>query len=79
MRGIVARNSSREHKAFPRARRDFETLQLTKHFKRSVFAPYLSPGSNVLPAQQPVHELRRRHRLDLLAEGRDRQPMNTRQ
>ena len=36
-------------------------------------------GRDVLPAQQPAHELRRGHRLNLLAQSAERQPMNARE
>src|SRR5208337_5696097 len=76
VRRIVVRDSAAEHKAFPRARRNFKPLQLANDFERPMFAPYLCTRSQVLPAQQPIHELRSRDRLDLLAQGCDRQAMN---
>ena len=79
MRRIVIRDSPSENKALPRTRRNFETLQLAQHFERSMLAPYLRSRSNMLPAQQPIHELRRRDRFDLLAQSRHRQAMNARQ
>ena len=51
VRGIVVGDSAREHKPLPRARRNFKSLQLADHFERSVLAPHLRAGSDVLPAQ----------------------------
>src|SRR5208282_2252971 len=79
VRWIVVGDSASEHKPFPRARRNFKPLQLADHFERSVLASHLSAGSYMLPAQEPVHELRRGDRGDLLAQRRDRQTMNASQ
>src|ERR1019366_6123963 len=77
--GIVVRDSAREHKPFPRARRNFKALQLPDHFERPMFAPHLSTWSNVLPAKKPIHELGWCDRLNLLAQGCHRQAMDASQ
>ena len=63
----------------PGVRRNFETLQLTHGLQQSAFAAQLRLRSDVLPAQQPAHVLRRRDRLDLLAQGGDCEVVNARQ
>src|SRR5260370_25044621 len=79
VRRIVVGDSACQHKTFPRARRNLKTLQLANHFKSAVLSPNLCARSDVLPAQKPSHELRRRDWGDLLAQGCDRQAMNARQ
>src|ERR1019366_606052 len=79
VRGIVVRDSAREHKPFPRARRNFKALQLPDHFERAMFAPHLSTWSNVLPAKKPIHELGWCDRFNLLAQRRHRQAMDASQ
>ena len=49
-----------------------ETLQLANDFERAAFAEKLRAGRDVLPAQQPAHELRGRDGLDLAAQIRRR-------
>ena len=57
--GIVIGHSSRENVALPGIRRNFEALHLAQHLQRAALAAHLRAGSDVLPAQQPAHELRR--------------------
>src|SRR5262249_33676590 len=68
VRRLVARDSAAEYIALPGTRGNFETLQLAQDFERAVFAADLCPGSKVLPAQQPIHELRCGHGFNLLAQ-----------
>ncbi len=63
----------------PGVRRNLESLQLTHGFQQSALAAQLRLRSDVLPAQQPAHELRCRDRLDLLAQRGDGKVMNARQ
>src|ERR1039457_263883 len=77
--GIIVRDSARQNKSFPGACRYFESLQLTDYFERPMSAAHLRARSDMLPAQKPVHELRRRDWSDLLAQGRNCQPVNARQ
>ena len=79
VRGIVIGDSARQHKPLPRAGGNLKPLQLADDFERAMLTPHLRTGSDVLPAQQPVHELRRGDRRDLLAQRRDGQPMNASQ
>ena len=79
MRGIVVRDSAGENEALPGIGGNLESLQLAKDFERAMLAAHLRAGSDMLPAQQPVHELRGRYRLDLLAQRGDRQAMNASQ
>ena len=54
-------------------------MKLLQDFECPAFAKDLRSGGNVLPAQQPAHELRGSHRLDLLAQRPEREPVNSRQ
>ncbi len=58
---------------------NFKSLQLAQHIERGAFSLHLRSRGYMLPAQKPAHELRRRDRLGLLAQCRDRQPVNARQ
>src|SRR5208282_5854908 len=77
--GIVVGDPAGEHKTLPRAGRDFKSLQLADHFKRAVFAAHLRTRSDMLPSQQPTHELRGSDGGDLLAQGGNGQAMNASQ
>src|SRR5208282_93974 len=79
VRRIIVRDSARQHKPFPSARRDFESLQLPNYFERPMLAAHLRTRSDMLPAQKPIHKLRCRDRSDLLAQGCNRQTMNASQ
>ena len=76
---VVIRDATSQHKPFPGICGNFEALQLADDFQRAVLTAHLCSRSNMLPSQQPVHELRGCDRFNLLAQGRDRQPMNPRQ
>ena len=77
--GIVIGNAAREDLRFPGIRGRFEALKLLEDFERAVFAEQPRIRRHVLPAQQPAHELRRVHRLDLLAQSAERQLVNARE
>ena len=77
--GIVVRNAPCQHLPLPGVGGNFKSLQLAKYLKRGALALHLRSQGNMLPAQQPAHELRRCDRLDLLAQSCDSQPMNARQ
>src|SRR5208282_4787884 len=79
MRRIVIRDSAAKDEALPGIRGNLESLQLAKDLERAMLAAHLRAGSDMLPAQQPVHELCRGDRLDLLAQRGDRQAMNASQ
>ena len=79
MRGIIVGDSAGEDEALPCIGGYFKTLQLAKDFERAMLAAHLRAGSDMLPAQKPVHELRRRDRLDLLAQRSDRKAMDASQ
>ena len=77
--GIVVRNASAENVPLPGTGGNFKSLQLSQHVERGAFSLHLTPGRDMLPAQQPAHELCRCHGLDLLAQRGHRQPVNTSQ
>src|SRR5580658_6358165 len=54
---LVVEDSSPEYKSLPGVRRHFESLQLTNDLERAMLAAHLRPRSDVLPPQQPIHEL----------------------
>ena len=68
---LVIRNPPRQHETLPCVRGNFKSLQLANDLERAMLAAHLRAGGDMLPAQQPVHELRRRHGLDLFAERGD--------
>ncbi len=74
--GIVVVDAARQDLLLPGVGRNFETLQLAQRLQKSALAGQLRLRSEVLPAQQPAHELRRRDRLHLLAQRRDGEVMN---
>ncbi len=55
---------------------NFKSLELANHVQSGAFTYNLCTRRDVLPAQQPAHELRRSDRLDLLAKRRNCKPMN---
>src|SRR6202158_5823424 len=77
--GIIAGDTAREDLAFPGICRRFKTLQLTQSFEQAALAQQLGAWRDVLPAEQPVHELRRSHGLNLLAELREGKAMEASQ
>src|SRR5579863_7738859 len=73
---IVIRNPPRQNLPLPSIRRNLESLQLLQNFQRASFTRCLRPRSHMLPSQQPPQELRRRDRLNLLAQHSNGQPMD---
>ena len=65
--GIVIDDAASQHLPLPCICRNLEPLQLPKHFERAALSRDLRSWSNVLPLQQPLHELRRGYRLNLFA------------
>ena len=57
----------------------FEALQLPDYLEYAALAKNLGPGRDMLPSQQPAHELCGGHRLDLLAQFPHGKPVNTRE
>ena len=74
--GIIIGNAMREYVTLPGVGGNFKSLQLTNDLKRSAFTLQLGSRRDVLPAQQPPHELRRGDRLNLLAKRGDCEAMN---
>ena len=64
---------------FPGVRGSFESLKLLQYFEHSAFAEGLRSDRDVLPAQEPAHELRRRDRLNFVAQPADSQLVNASQ
>ena len=64
---VVVADARGEDIAFPSVSGKFKTLQLRKDFQKATVAAGLRAGSDVLPAQEPAHELRLRNRLDLFS------------
>src|SRR5262245_53274675 len=62
--------------ALPRARRRLEALQLPKSFEDAVLARQTRGRGEMLPVEQPAHELGGSDRSNLTAEGAKRQAMN---
>src|SRR5579864_2537614 len=76
---IVVRDASCENLPLPRVGGDFKPLKLPQYFKRSPFTLDLRSRRDVLPSQQPAHELGSRYGFDLLSQGCDGEPMDSRQ
>src|SRR5215813_3476827 len=66
--GIVSSEAPRKHLPLPRVGGNFKTLQLPDELECGVLALHLRSRRNMLPAQEPAHELRRSDGLDLLAQ-----------
>src|ERR1700719_3723840 len=73
---IVVGDTPREDLPFPGIRRRFKSLQLPQRFQQTALAQQLRARRNALPTEQPVHELRRSHGLDLLAQLPERKAMD---
>src|SRR5512133_2015328 len=73
---IVAPHSPPKDLAFPRICGHLKPLQLPEYIQRAALAQYLRSRSDMLPAQQPSHELRRGHRLNLFAQSSDCKSVN---
>ena len=77
--GIVVRDAARQDLRFPGVRRSFEALQLLQNFERAVFAEKARVRREVLPAQQPAHELRGETGSHLLAQCAESELVNARE
>src|SRR5438270_11880756 len=62
--------------ALPCIGRNFESLQLSQDLECGALTLHLRFGRDMLPSQQPAHELRRSHRLHLLAKRSHSEAMN---
>src|ERR1700719_2618856 len=74
--GIVVRYPTAEYLPFPRVRWRLKSLHLLQDLKCPSLAKDLTRGSAMRPSQPPAHELRARHRLDLLPQRTQSQPVN---
>ena len=77
--GVVGGEAAGEDVALPGAGGNFEALQLAQRLLQAVLAAQTGAGREVLPAQQPMHELGRRYWLNLLAQGGDGEVVDARQ
>src|SRR6185369_3237122 len=75
--GIVICDAPREHVPFPGVRWNFESLKLSQHIQSCTLAFDMGFWGNMLPAQQPAHELRGGDRLNLFSKRSDRKAVNT--
>jgi len=73
---IIAVQARGQDLALPRARRGLEALQLLEDAEQAVGADQLRVLGGALPAQQEAHERGGAHRLDLLAQPREGEPMD---
>ena len=78
-RGIILSHPRRQDGTFPGGRRRLEAGQLANDRFESLIAVQARAGRDMLPLEEKHHELRRGHRLDVLAEPADRQTVDTRQ
>src|SRR5580704_16463792 len=76
---IIVGYPTAEYLPLPRVRWRLESLHLLQNLECPSLAKDLATGSHMLPSQQPAHELRRRHRLYLLSQRTQSQPVNPRQ
>src|SRR5712691_2614330 len=74
--GLVVRDAAREDLALPGICGGLEALQLLQSFQQAAFAQELRAWRQVLPAEEPAHELRGSYRGDLLAQLAERQAMD---
>src|SRR5712691_2961812 len=74
--GLVVGDAARENLALPGICGSFEALQLLQGFQQPALAEELRAGRDVLPSEDPVHELGGRYGGDLLAQLAERQAMN---
>src|SRR5579875_335959 len=77
--GVVISNARAKNFALPRVCGSFTSLKLSQNLQSAAFSKELGSRCDVLPAQQPADELRRGHRLDLLAHSPEGEPMDARQ
>ena len=69
--GIVVGDALWQEGAFPLDGGSFEAFQFAECVEDALFAGELCLRREMLPAEKPVHELRRRDGLDLFAQGVD--------
>src|SRR5215469_1119218 len=74
--GVIVSDAAAEHLALPCIGWNLESLQLAEHFEGGALALHLRAWCDMLPAQEPAHELRRVDRLYLLAKGGNRKTVN---
>src|SRR5690348_1934363 len=74
--GFVVRHAAAEDLALPGVCGGFEALQLLQSFQQAAFAEELRAWRQVLPAEEPVHELRGSYGGDLLAQLAEGKAMN---
>src|ERR1700722_11692870 len=74
--GSVTGDAPLQYLALPGIRGRLKALELAKNFQQTALACDLRARSEVLPAQEPAHELRGRHRLDLLAQFTNGETVN---
>src|SRR5690349_5981340 len=74
--GIVFADATREHVAFPGVRRKFKPLQLREDFEQSALTTRFRTRRDMLPTQEPPHELRLGNGLNLPAQSGDGQAVN---
>ena len=77
--GIVVGNATCQYLPLPSIRWNFKSLQLAKHFESCAFALHLRSRRDMLPSQQPAHELRSGDGLNLLTQRGDGKAVNARQ
>src|SRR5579872_1136372 len=77
--GIVICDAASQYLALPGVGGNLEALKLAEDVERGTFAEDLCAGSDMLPAQEPPHELRRRDWFDLLPQSGDGEAVNSRQ
>src|ERR1019366_8039036 len=75
--GVVVGNSPGENLPLPRICWRFKTLQLLQDFQRTVLSQNLRAWREMLPTQQPAHELSRRQRLHLATQCSESMPVDT--
>src|SRR4029077_14912531 len=74
---IVIGDAAAQDLALPSIRGSLKTLHLLQDFQRAAIAQHLARRCNVLPAQQPAHELGRCNGSDLLSQRTQGQAVDT--
>jgi len=72
----IIRNAAREDLLLPGICRRFESLQLLQRFEGAALAEQARFRREMLPAEQPAHELSGGDGLDLFAQRSEREAMN---
>ena len=76
---IVVRDAASENLPLPGVGRCFVSLKLAQSFESAALAEKLSGWGDVLPAQQPAHELRRVNGLNFVAQLSKSKAVNSRE